>query len=269
MIKHGFVQTDKNGATVLQIPSFLEYGFIRHCFTTRIGGVSPGAYASLNLSKTREENEQNKEENYRRVCGALDVPYESLTLVNYEHGNGVHCAAPEDAGTGVVKEQTFPHCDALLTNASGVTAVTLHADCVPIFMADTKSRAVGVGHAGWKGVCAGIAREMIRKMGVQYGSAPEDIVVGIGPHIGPCCFEVQEDVAAKFREPYHAEEEKGGKLYVSLQKVLLLQLLDAGIKESSITCANLCTHCREDLFYSHRRDAGNTGAMGSFISPNP
>lgn len=263
----GFKIEEKNGIKFLTIPSFTERGFFKHCFTTRVGGVSPGVFASLNLSMTREENAANKEENYRRVCGALGVHYESLTLVNYAHGNGVHTASADDAGKGVTRTSDFAACDALLIDGPSVTAVTLHADCTPVFLADKTGKVAGVGHAGWKGVLSGLAVNMVNEA-VGRGCVREDILVGIGPHIMDCCFEVQDDVAQPFRTKFGgaALAERDGKTFISLQNALLIQLSDAGIPEDNISLANMCTHCNGDLFYSHRRDKGKTGAMGSFIA---
>jgi len=266
-VKRGFDFKKSAGVGIFTIPSFEEYGF-KHCFSTRIGGVSKNEFASLNLSKTRENNAENKKENYERVCRAIGVDYGSLTLVNYEHGVGVHCAAAEDAGKGVSRETDFPHCDAIITDVSDVTAVTLHADCVPVFMADTKKRVAGVAHAGWKGTLLGIVPKMADVFMKQYGSAPEDMIVGIGPHIMECCFEVKSDVAVPFIESYgdSVVNKKDDGMYLDLQAVLLAQLERTGILPQKVTCADMCTYCNPDLFYSHRRDNGKTGAMGSFIT---
>ncbi len=267
-VSTGFDIVDVNDIKLLKIPSFSREGFLKHCFTSRVGGVSEGCFASLNLSKTREANEANKRENYKRVCDAIGVEYDSLTLVNYAHGNGVHCATAQDAGKGIDRESDFAPCDGMVTDAPAVTVLTLHADCMPVFVADRRTRAAGVCHAGWKGVSMNIAAGMLQKLKNGYGSKPEDILVGIGPHIMDCCFEVQEDVAGVFRNAFGGGviEQKEGKLFVNLQRAVLMQLKEAGIPPENITCANLCTSCRDDLFFSHRRDRGMTGAMGSFIT---
>jgi YfiH family protein len=267
-INKGFLLKEKDGVQYLAIPSFLDAGISTHCFTTRIGGVSEGCYASLNLSKTRENNPRNKEENYRKVCDVLGVPYESLTLVNYAHGTGTYVVEEKDVGKGITKETDIPKCDALLTNTEEITAVTLHADCVPLFFADVKHKAVCVSHAGWRGVYHGIVPHILQEFTKRFFTHPSDIIVGIGPHIMSCCFEVQDDVAQPFVEKFGEAilTMREGRSYINLQQALLMQLKDGGILPYNITCADLCTSCRDDLFYSHRRDHGNTGAMGSFIS---
>ena len=267
-VQHGFEKKEKNGVKYFVIPSFLGAGVEKHCFTTRIGGVSEGAYASLNLSRTRENKPENKEENYRRVCRALDVPYERLTLVNYAHGDGVYMAGKDEAGKGITRATDLPPCDALVIRESGITAVTLHADCVPLFFLDPVKKAACVSHAGWRGVYYGITLNILRMFVEKCGSRPENILAGIGPHIMKCCFEVQDDVARPFREKFGDQVIKrgDGKMYVDLQHALLMQMEIGGMSAENITCADLCTYCREDLFFSHRRDGGKTGAMGSFIA---
>ena len=264
----GFKLTEKNGVKALEIPVFTKAGFDRHCFTTRVGGVSGGEFASLNLSKTRENNEANKRENYRRVARFLGVEYDSLTLVNYSHGNGVYCANAHDAGKGIDKPVDYKSCDAIFTNTPTVTAVSLHADCTPVFMADPVKRVAGVGHAGWKGVYSGLVENMLAALKDVYGSAPQDILVGIGPHIMGCCFEVKDDVAKPFAGRFGEAvlAERDGGLFVDMQAAILMQLSAGGILPQNISLANMCTYCNEELFYSHRRDQGRTGAMGSFIT---
>ncbi|MEG0783899.1 MAG: polyphenol oxidase family protein [Christensenella sp.] len=267
-VKRGFLLQKKNGVAYLTIPAFTEAGFKKHCYTTRIGGVSGGCYSSLNLSKTRETSVENKEENYRRVCGVLNVPYDTLTIVNYAHGDGVYSADASDAGKGITRVSDLPMCDAMIIHQTGITAVTLHADCVPVFFVDKKQRIACVSHAGWRGVYAKLPAKIAREFQQKRNTAPKDLLVGIGPHIMKGNFEVQEDVARLFTEKFGAEtvEQKDGKLFVDLQRAILCQLEEAGAEAENITCADLCTYDNEDLFYSHRRDNGQTGAMGSFFS---
>ncbi len=267
-LRYGFETISRGELRLLTIPAFSENGFEKHCFTTRIGGVSPNVYESLNLSKTREENEANKRENYRRVCGAIDVGFDSMALVNYSHGDGIHIAQETDAGSGIFTEPPYDFCDGIITALSEVTAVTLHADCVPLFFADPRNNVAGVAHAGWKGVYMQIPEKMIAAFSQNFGSDPADMLVGIGPHIMDCCFEVRSDVAQPFSERFGGETvtERDGSLFVDMQAAILLQLERAGVSEQNITVANMCTYCNSQLFYSHRRDNGHTGAMGSFIT---
>lgn len=267
-VNHGFLQKEKTGVCYLQIPAFLEEGFDKHLFTSRIGGVSGGCYNSLNLSLTRESSVENKKMNYKRVCEVLDVPYESLTVVNYAHGDGVYEARVEDAGKGISRPSDLPPCDAMFVSEPNVTAVSLHADCVPIFFADRKNRIAGVCHAGWRGVYADIVAKIANLLGSKKQCLKSDLLFGIGPHITVKNFEVGEDVASLFVKRFGCEyvDRRDNRLYISLQNVLTDRLIALGIPAENITCSDLCTFGNEDLFYSHRRDHGNTGAMGSFFA---
>lgn len=266
-IKHsGFIENTCNGVSFFTVREITELGFI-HGFTTRLGGVSTGAYKSLNLSKTRENNLKNKIENYRLICNSLGIDYNSLTLVNYEHGNNVYILQQKDRGAGITMPCNFDKCDAIIVNDPRITAVTLHADCTPIFIVDKKNRIASVAHSGWKGTVLGIAGKIVEKMNIVYNSQPADIIAAIGPHIMNCCFEIKEDVAAKIA----AKDEKAiiyskNKIYGDLQYLTIKQFYESNIPPENVICADLCTYCNEDLFYSHRRDNGITGAMGAFIN---
>lgn len=266
-IRRGFRQNTKDGVVYFTIPSFEELGFLRHGFMSRIGGVSQGCFSSLNLSFKREQDEKNIFENFKIAAKTLEIDPESLVLCHYEHGTNIAFAGREHFGMGIWRENTLPFCDGVAVSEPGVTAVTIHADCNPIFFADKKGRAAGVCHAGWRGTYGDVIATIVRKFREEKGIRPEEILFGIGPSIGPCCFEVQEDVGGKFREKFGGLvlEHREGRMYVDLWSVLLLQMEAHGVPPENVTLSGLCTYCNTDLFYSYRRDHGQTGAMGSFI----
>ena len=264
----GFAMHDKNGITYMTVPAVDACGHFHHGFMTRRGGVSSGVYASLNLSMTREGNPQNRKENYRLACEALGIDPEDLVLVNYEHGDGICEITPADRGKGFDIPTDLPKCDALVVEGPGVTAVTMHADCTPVFCVDRTGSRGGICHSGWKGTVRRLPQKLAAYL-IKKGSRPEDLLIGIGPHIRSCCFEVGEEVAEIFREEFGEQtiqERRGEKSWISLENALLAQLAALGLDPGQITVAEECTSCREDLFYSHRRDHGNTGAMGAFLA---
>lgn len=267
-VQRGFARREQDGLAYFTVPDIEACGRYVHGFTSRLGGVSPAPYASLNLSMTREASTENKRRNYRRAAAALGLDPASLVLVNYEHGDGIARVSPKDAGKGFARPTDLPKCDALLVAEPGVAAVTLHADCVPVFCVDRRGTQGAVCHAGWKGAAKRLPQKLAERL-ISAGSRREDLIVGIGPHIRSCCFEVSEDVrdifAAEFG-PDVIDREVGPKAFISLERALLLQLADAGLAPEQITVAADCTYCREDLFYSHRRDHGQTGAMGAFLA---
>lgn len=263
-IKKGFHINSKNGVVYLSVPSIDAVGAYINGFTTRIGGVSADEYSSLNLSLTREKNRQNVSENYRRLASALGLELSTFTACHYEHGNSVEIITKEHLGAGILRENPLPFCDGVIAAEPGVTAVTMHADCTPIFFADKKGSICGVCHAGWKGTYKCISQQMIKKMNIPLN----DILIGIGPSICRNCFEVQEDVGSLFYNKWGSSAIvfRGEKQFVDLGKVTLMQLEEIGVPPENITIADICTYCNPNLFYSHRRDKGNTGAMASVIA---
>lgn len=262
----GFSEIQKNGCTFLQIPAFLCYPKVRHCFTSRIGGVSGAPFETLNMGLRRADSRENLMENYRRVCSALDFDFDKLTLVNYNHGTGIAEAALHDAGTGVHKSDFPFECDGIITNTKGLPLVTLHADCLAVFLLDPQNEAIGLCHAGWRGVYAGVAVETLLVMQKAYGTSPAACIAGVGVGIRSCCFEVSDDLAQKFAEKFGESvvSRQYAKPHVDLHACVALQLEQAGLKSENITLDDHCTCCDENLFFSLRRDK-ETGAMAAIM----
>lgn len=266
-VKKGFELKEKDGVRFLTVPSFDDSGIVRCAFSTRIGGVSKPPFDSLNFSLKREGIKENFIENFKRICGAADVDYTKLTLVNYAHGDGIHTVEKGEEGKGLWRENDIPKCDALIIDKPGTAGATMHADCVPVFVLDTKNKAVCISHAGWRGVAARLPGKIIKRFKADYNSKSEHILTAVGPHIMSCCFEVQSDVADIFNKDFTGcVTTRCGKMYVDMQRAILQQFYEEGIPAENVTCANLCTSCHDELFYSHRRDKGKTGAMCSIAS---
>ena len=270
-VQYGFERRQRGGVVYYTIPSFDKTGCVDVGFTSRIGGVSQGCYASLNFSLKREGNMENLRENFRRAAGALGVPFETLVLDNYAHGDGIYHATQDDCGKGLIRETDLPKCDALIITEPGVTAVTLHADCIPVFFLDPVKKIACVAHAGWRGVYQSLPQKIADAFVSEYGSKKEDILAAIGPHIMKETFEVGRDVSDLFEERFGAGTvmERDNRITVDMQRAILQQFMDAGLEPEHITCANLCTYSTPELFYSHRRDKGMTGAMASLIAFKP
>lgn len=267
-VKHGFTQRHKGGVVFYTIPSFDAYTDVAAGFTSRIGGVSEGCFSSLNFSLKREGNADHFRENFRRAAAALGLNEKTIVLNNYEHGTSIVRVIPADCGKGLFIETDLPFCDALIITQPGVTATSMHADCAPLFFLDPVRKVACVAHAGWRGVHGGLPEKIVEEFVVGYGSKKEDILAAIGPHILGCCFEVGDEVAGLFEETFGAftTERRNGRAYVNMQHAILSQLMEKGVPPENCTCAGLCTHCLPSLFYSHRRDRGETGAMASLIA---
>jgi polyphenol oxidase len=215
-------------------------------FTTRVGGVSEGPYASLNLGRRTGDDVERVDENRRRVCTELGADSERLALNYQHHSPDVHRAVAGSRGDR--------QGDGLWTAEPGLPIGALAADCVPIALARTNgdSPAVGVLHAGWRGLLAGIVGNGIEALGGSRAAA------AVGPAIGPCCYEVGEDVAVLFRARFGPGVLRGRNL--DLWTSAELALREAGVAE--VERFDLCTACRPDLFFSHRRTGKPRGVQG-------
>lgn len=260
----------KNGVCFLTFPSF-EALPVRHAFSTRLGGVSENEFSSLNLSFGRGDPDENVRENYRRLCAAAGFAPDSLVSSSQVHGTAIRRVGLENRGEGFTKPKPSG-VDGMVTDEPGVTLVTHYADCVPLFFVDLVKRAIGLSHAGWRGTAAEIGAETVRAMAREFGTDPKDLFCGIGPSIGPCCFEVDAPVYGVFaakRELSPAEwtrEDGGGKYHVDLWEANRRILIEAGVPAEHISVSGLCTKCRPELFYSHRASGGKRGGLAAFLA---
>ncbi len=238
-----------------------------HCFTTRIGGVSRGQLASMNIGTHRGDEPENVVSNFRILGEAVGFSPEQLVLTKQTHTDIVRKVGPEEHGAGLFAPE-LAECDALITNAPGTGLVVFTADCTPILLHDPMTGAVGAAHAGWRGTAAGIARKTVEAMVSAYGCKPENICAAIGPNIAQCCFQTDLDVPQAIRQTYGEAAEQfirsdGEKYYVNLKEINALALKNAGVK--NIEISGLCTACEPDRFWSHRRVGKNRGSQGAII----
>lgn len=252
-------------------PSLDRIEGVRHGFSTRLGGVSEGVFASMNLSFTRGDEEAAVRENFDRFCAAIGVDTADVVVSAQTHTANVRAVTAADRGRGVTREKEYTDVDGLMTNEPGVVLCTQYADCVPLFFADPVRRVVATSHGGWRGTAAGIAAVTVRRMGETYGCRPADIVVGIGPSIGRCCFEVDTPVYEAFCKVEVFDhtcytDNGGGKYHIDLWQVNRRWLLAAGVPAENVTVTDLCTRCHPDLFWSHRKTGDARGSLAAFIA---
>ena len=238
-----------------------------HCFTTRLGGVSSGYLSSLNIGAHRGDDPTCVEKNFNILADALGFAAERMILTRQTHSDIVRAVSAADAGKGIDTER-YPECDALITNTAGVALVVFTADCTPILLHDPVTGAVGAIHAGWRGTAQGIAAKTVAAMVNHYGCDPKNICAAIGPNIGQCCFQTDADVpnaliAALGVAAHPFIRYDGRKYYVNLKEINALWLKNSGVK--NIEISTLCTACRPDLFWSHRRTGGQRGSQGGII----
>lgn len=239
----------------------------KHGFMTRLGGVSTGIYASLNLRIHCDDSPDCLCENYRRVFAALDMP-DGAVFSRQVHGKTVRAVTAADLHalfTPVPYE-----ADGLITDVPGLPLIIFTADCVPILLHDGVRGAAGAVHAGWRGTVLDIAGEAVRRMGAEYGCRPADVHAAIGPCIGPCCFETGPEVPAALREALGASAEglivpRGEKFLVDLKGANRLFLERAGVPSENIDVSDVCTMCHPETYWSHRYTQGQRGVQGSLI----
>lgn len=267
-IKRGYTLREINGVGIISAEAFSRIRGIEHGFSTRIGGVSPEPYDSMNLSLTRDDSKQNVFRNYRIFFEAANLDITSAVLVNHEHGANVLHVDGNNCGHGLFKE-ALDYCDGIITSDPAVTLVTLHADCGCVYLYDPVNHAIGLAHAGWKGTFKRIAQRAVERMTEEFSSRPQDIIAALGPCICKKCFEVDESIADDFVSEFCCEElktsGKKGKAFVDIEAALAIQLMEAGVYEKNISSMGLCTFEHSDLLYSYRRDKGQTGAMIGYL----
>jgi len=233
-----------------------------HGFIGRSGGVSKGAFASMNLSYWVGDDYDAVDANWERI--RRDEPELKLVAsLNQVHGAVVHAATRDTA-------KLRPAGDGILTAEPGVILGIYTADCVPILMVDSKRKIAGAFHGGWRGIIADIAGAGVRAM-VKLGACASDIRAAMGPSIGNCCFEVDAELGRRFEREIagariHTSAGRPGKAFIDLRAVVRDQLERAGLAAANIASAGPCTRCATDRFFSRRAAGGKTtGLQLSFV----
>lgn len=239
---------------------------VPHCFTTRLGGVSTGSLASLNIAMHRGDEPENVRENYRILGNALGFEEIDIVLTRQTHSDIVRVVTKADH-LGLDHHE-YPECDALVTNDPGTALVVFTADCTPILLHDPVTGAVGAVHAGWRGTAAKLAAKAVKAMEDNFGTDPKNIRAAIGPNIGFCCFETDADVPEAMVNAYGADaqefiRQQGDKYYVNLKEINALCLGRAGVEHIEISTD--CTMCSHHRFWSHRVTRGDRGSQGAII----
>ncbi len=244
---------------------------IPHGFSTRIGGVSPAPWDSLNLRPNQGDGPEALRENYRRFFAVLGLDEHRTVLSQQTHTANIRRVTAADAGKGVVRPRDYTDVDALITNEAALPLTVFSADCGTVLLYDPVRQAVGAAHAGWRGCAAGIVEKTVQAMEDAYGSRPADLLAALGPCIGRCCFETDGDVPAAMRDALGADaephmERRGAKFHVDLAGLNRQWLLRAGLAPEHIEVSGVCTACRPDLFWSHRKMGDQRGVQAAVIA---
>lgn len=250
--------------------SFAELG-IKHGISTRLGGHSTAPFISLNLGLHTGDDAEVVWHNRQLFCQAVDLVPDKMVTAEQIHGDVVQQVTASDAGRGAKHyHEAIKGTDALITNVPGLPLMLFFADCVPVLIVDPVAKAIGISHAGWKGTVAKIAQKTVLAMQQQFNTTPADCLVGIGPSIGPCCYEVDEVVLSKLRANFPDWEKlvkpKEKRWQLNLWEANRAQLKEIGIRDNNITVSSICTADNKQIFFSHRAESGHTGRIGAIIS---
>jgi len=265
----------KGELVMLTFPSFKDIGSVNHGFSTRLGGVSEGIYETMNLSFSVGDKYENVIENYRRIAELLGTECCNIVTAKQCHGTNVEIVTDDDRGNGITKSNKYTSVDGLITNIPGITLVTHYADCVPLLFVDPNKRVIATSHAGWRGTAGQVGNITIEKMKSEFGCDPKDILVGIAPSIGRCCYEVDEPVMSKMRAiegvdiSTSADKKENGKYMLDLKDVNRKIIMGAGVPNENITVSDICTCCNSNILHSHRATGGRRGCLGAFIMLKP
>ncbi|WP_349673374.1 peptidoglycan editing factor PgeF [Lacrimispora sp.] len=272
-IKPGMNYIKSDPVPYLSFPMLEKTGMVIQGFSTKLGGVSQGKFATLNFTFTRGDNPDHVMENYRRMAAVLGVDENRMVLSYQTHTTNVRLVTEEDAGKGIVKERDYKDTDGLITNVPGITLVTFFADCVPLYFLDPVHKAIGLSHSGWRGTVSRMGAVTIDKMKEAYGTRAEDLLVCIGPSICGDCYEVGEEVALEFKKAFAKEnwnqilrKKDNGKFMLDLWKANEILLKEAGVKLENIQTTDICTHCNSDYLFSHRTCGNERGNLAAFLS---
>ena len=260
-------ETLEQGGVVCLTSSLLP---VSHAFSTRLGGVSPAPWDSLNLRPGMGDGDLALRENYRRFCACAGVDMDRLVLSRQVHETTVRPCTAGDAGKGLDRQRDYD-ADGLITNEKNLPLAVFSADCGVILLHDPVTGAAGGVHAGWRGCAGGILEKAVQAMGESYGAKPENLLAAIGPCIGQCCFETDGDVPEAMRSALGPEaepflEKRGAKYHVDLAGLNRRWLLRSGLLPEHIDVSGLCTACRPDLFWSHRKMGDARGVHAAVIS---
>jgi len=250
----------------LQSGLLAQFDFLSHGFCTRLGGISPDSFSSLNVSAKEGDTEDNVPRNREIIAASFGFASEKLILANQVHGDIFYVPSDRDfSGTGKA-----PQCDAFVTGKTGFVLGIKTADCVPVLLVDGKRKIISAIHAGWRGTALAIAAKGVREMQRQWGSKTQDIWAAIGPSIGPCCYEVDEIARREFiaagsaTDPFRPSANRDHWM-LDLVSANRSQLQNEGVPPHQIETTDICTCCDKERFFSYRRDGERTGRQLSFI----
>jgi len=261
----GMKVQNRDGVAVYSFPLLDPWPDLTQAAFGRTGGVSDPPCDTLNVSFAVQDDPERVRANRERMARAVGWDPAHIVSALQVHGRRVAAVGREH-----LRKADLADTDALVTGESGILLLLKFADCAPVVLWDPVRRVVGLAHAGWKGTVLGIPAATVEFMARTFGSSPADIMAGIGPSIGPCCYRVGPEVASVAERGFAGagvvlRDADGGAIF-DLWSANAETLMRAGVLEENIAIAGICTRCRHDLFFSHRAVGGKlTGRFGVVV----
>jgi len=241
---------------------FQKYPALLHAVTTKSSDFPYAFSLALHTGEDVENIVANREILSTLLGADKDLHF---IVAKQTHSDNIRIIRKKESKGWEQLDDAIENCDALITDVEGVVLSILTADCVPVLLYDHDKKVVAAVHAGWKGTKAQIVSKTVQKMREVYGSDPKDIIAGIAPSIGSCCYEVGKDVAEHFFDTPKGFNSKGEKYMLDLPYINQQQLLDAGLKAEHIEMSHVCTACEVEQFFSYRKEQGCSGRFMSMI----
>lgn len=260
-----------NNVPYISYKSLENIPWICHGFSTRIGGVSKEHLSSMNLGHGRDDLEENVVKNHEIIAKAIGFNPKNIVASKQTHTTNIKVVSKDDIGKGIYRDRDYDDIDGLITNEKEVVLATYFADCVPLYMVDTKNKAIGLSHSGWRGTVGRIGKVTLQRMMGEYGTNPKDVIACIGPSICQSCYEVSEDVANEFMKefPDNIDDiliDKGnGKFLLDLWQCNYIIFKECGVLEENIHLPDVCTCCNPKILFSHRATNGKRGNLAAFL----
>lgn len=266
------LETHLQSLSTFRFQNLSKQSGIDHFVSTRIGGLSPPPYESLNLGFHVGDNAKTVLKNRERLAANIGIPLSDFTIGKQVHSGTVTIVTEEMRGYGAADHDTAVEgTDAMITEVPRLCLTVLAADCVLVLFFDPRKRVVAAVHAGWRGTVKLATQNTAETLKQEFNCNPAELVVGIGSSIGPCHYEVGPEVIAQVEDTFGStasyinNETPDGKGFFNLWEANKRQIIEAGIPTQNIEIAQICTYCNAHLFFSERHQKGRTGRFGAGI----
>ena len=262
----------KDNVPYISYRALADIKWLKNGFSTRLGGVSEGVLSTMNLGFGRNDLPENVVKNHEIIANAIGFNPENIVASKQTHTTNVKIVSKKDCGKGIYRERDYDDVDGMITNEKGIVLATYFTDCVPLYMVDTKNKAIGLSHSGWRGTVGKIGKVTLDLMKETYGTNPKDVIACIGPSICRDCYEVSEDVATEFEAAFKGRKKdilinKGnGKYQLDLWECNYIIFKECGVYEENIHMPDICTCHNMEMMFSHRATQGRRGNLAAFLS---